>query len=772
MRARCFWIIVVGTALGVPAGAADLPVNKWTLFTDQGKLPGGSKLVLDGDRHALLSGPYSGAYKAVGFRMMKLDEKTWTNVKATLPKGLVPDRTHSPKAYCYLPGVKRLLVLKVKWHYSGDKKTPVGGWLVDPATGAWEALPGVRMTDAPKDFELAPGRDGLAMPIWGNVLYDPRNREAVSVGGAGIWGRVEKAPGKVAPGDWVYDETLKRVRRLTDDDKGKVTSARRWFPGHPGTWTFSEAEKEWTPIAQLLHEQPCGRILPGLAYDAAEQKIVLFGGDDLARCLDDTWLYDVKTRTWSQVKTDAAPPARAAHGMTYVPEAGVVLLAGGYRGGWRRLKDVWIFKTAEKKWQRLALDLPVATTYASAEYVPDRKAVLVSCQARARWGKKTPIYALRLDVASAPKADPVKTDPTMDYHCKGKRRPTDLPGEWLTGKGKPGPKGEVRALIKSLPANTWKNMNTPKPAPERNWGSYIYDIRNHLGFAWGGGHSAYPGAEMSTYDLLINRWDGMAEPTNYNPVWLHGMVGGPPGVSFGGWNLLTSHARKSYGVDPLSDSVVTFVGDVFSIKHRSFVLHIGRYPLRFGFSNQVAFCTTPHGLYGFSSTPHSKGTGWICKANVKAGKWEIVDNKGPKGHNEHDFLCYDSTRDRLLHFRSKNAEVNAYRFKTKTWEKEQPAGVAPAAVKGDATYIPVMDAVLTVFGKKLWFYQCGERKWYTAPSVGDPFRGDNKAGRDYSPIYDPELGIVVRFTPTGFHAWVNVHVMRLDPKALELTPLE
>ena len=55
----------------------------------------------------------------------------------------------------------------------------------------------------------------------------------------------------------------------------------------------------------------------------------------------------------------------------------------------------------------------------------------------------------------------------------------------------------------------------------------------------------------------------MADPTTYNPIWLHGMVGGPPGVCFGGWSLLPSHARKSYGVDPLSDTVVNFVGDVF-----------------------------------------------------------------------------------------------------------------------------------------------------------------------------------------------------------------
>ncbi len=762
--------LVLGASLAARAG--EIPVNKWTLFCDSGNLPGGAKLVLVPEEGALLAGPYSGQ-KGAGISRMKVAEAKWSGLKAEHPKDIVPDRTHSPKSYCYLPGLKRLLILKQKWGYSRDRKTRLDGWLVDPASGKWEPLPGgTCMSDRSKDYELAPGRDGMRLPIWGNVVYDPHNKEAVSFGGGGIWGRVGKSKSKVAPGDWIYDETLKRVRRLTAEDKGKVAEARRWFPAHPGTWTFSEAEKKWKALEQPLHEQPCGRILPGMAYDVDAKQIVLFGGDDLAQCFGDTWIYDCRAHTWSEVRTPVAPRARAAHGMTYVPGAKVVLVAGGYGGGWKRLRDVWVFSAAAKKWERLSLDLPTATTYASAEYVPELKAVLVSCQPSARWGKKTPVYALRLDAASAPKAEPAVTDPKMDYHCKAKSRPTDLPGEWLTGKGAPGPKGEILAQIKSFPANTWKNMNPPKPAPERNWGSYIYDIRTHKGFAWGGGHSAYPGAEISTYDLLTNRWDGMAQPTNYNPVWLHGMVGGPPGLSFGGWSLLTSHARKSYGVDPLSDSVVTFSGDVFSIKHRSCVMHIGNYPIRFGFSDQVAFCTAPHGLYGFSSTPHSKGTGYVCKADVKAGKWEIFNDKGPKGHNEHDFLCYDSKRDRLLHFRSKGGEVNAFSFKTRTWEKEECAGKAPGSVKGDATYVPEMDAVLTVFAKKLWFYKCAEKKWYTAPSVGDPFRGENKSGRDNSPIYDPELKVVVRITPTGFAAWLNVHVMRLEPASLKLTELQ
>lgn len=759
-------------------GAHGLEPNKWVAAGDpkftppkDGNYPSliGCKLVWEPSGKSAVILPTFARLEADYWRFSM--EGTWARQKGKPPAKLIPNRGTDPLAYCYMPGLKKVLVLKGKWYISKDRKTRVSSWLFNPADGTWENLPDiVRMSDQSADFEPAPCKDGTATPLWGHVIYDPSNKEAVLFGGGATWGRVDKEKSKVGPGDWIYDESSepKRCRRLTKEDDGKVTEARRWFPGHCGTWLFGEVVKKWKALPQPLWQQPSGRILPGMAYDAGEKKIVLFGGDDLARCMDDTWIYDCTTRKWTQIKPPVSPGPRAGHAMVYDPEQKVVLLIGGYTGGWKSLKDVWAFQTNEGKWKRLALDQEKGAFYASASYLASRKCIAAGFYGGGKGNRSIAVKLLKLDMSSAPEAEPVKPNPKMAYHCKAKRRPTDLPGEWLTGKGAPEKKEDVLARIKAFPANTWKNMKPPKPAPERNWGSYIYDVRTHQGFAWGGGHSAYPGAEISTYDLLTNRWDGMAQATNYNPIWLHGMVGGPPGLSFGGWSLLPSHARKSYGVDPLSNSVITFAGDVFSIKHRSVITHIGRYPAKLNFSRQMAFCTTPHGLYSFSSPK----AGLLCRANVKAGKWETIDKVGPKGHAENDFLSYDSKRDRLLYFKHKGGTVHHFDLKTKKWGTDECAGKAPAWLKGDATYIPEMDAVLTVFSKKLWFYKCDEKKWYTAPSVGDPFKDVNKSGRNYSPIYDPKLKVVVRITPTGFHQWVYVHVMRLEPDSLKLTAFE
>jgi hypothetical protein len=711
-----------------------------------------------------------------GLRSFAPSEPGWRFVPGKPLPGLLPDMWDSPRACAYLPTLKKILVLRQEWAYS-PKKQSVSGWLVDPRDATWEPiLDKVSMSAASRDFHPAPCRDGLRLPIWGSLCYDALNQEAVAFGGGGIWGRVGTEREKVLAGDWILLEDSTRIRRLLPNEK-PPSAARKWYPGHAGTWTFSETDRVWSPTTQPLGEQPSGRILPGMAYDSDRQCIVLFGGDDLARCLGDTWVYDCKTRKWSRRETKTAPEPRAGHALVYVPGQKTVLLAGGYAGGWRPLKDVWAYDTQANEWTRLDLDLPTLAGHASAVFDAKRGHVVLAAYPATRGNRNVPVFMLSLDRASVKTLAADTTNTHSAFHCKGKTWLSDLPDEWLTGVGAPEDPNDVFARLKALPANSWKNMSPPKRPRERTWGIYLYDPRTHTGFAWGGGHSGYPGAEISEYHLPTNRWRGMLDATNYNPVWLHGMVGGPPGVSFGGWSLLPSHARRSYGIDPVSNSIITYAGDVYSIQHHQFVDHIGNFPIDWGGpSYQVAYVTTPHGLYGFASTYGGKGTGWLCKANVAGGTWDVVSKNGPAGHHENDFLVHDAKRDRILCFRHKGAIVWTFDFKSGSWSEEQAAGARPAAVMGDGAYIPEMDAVLTMFPdvpkgpEKLYFYKCGERRWYTAPSTGDPFQGSNNA-RDYSPSYDPKLGLVVRITQAGFAQYVNVHVMRLDPKTLKLTPL-
>ena len=190
-------------------------------------------------------------------------------------------------------------------------------------------------------------------------------------------------------------------------------------------------------------------------------------------------------------------------------------------------------------------------------------------------------------------------------------------------------------------------------------------------------------------------------------------------------------------------------------------------PGKYDVATQVSFCSTPHGLYGYS-------TGLLAKVNVAEGKWEEVAKGGPR-HEEHNHLCYDSRRDRLIYFVArKDPQVWVFDFKDKTWSEEKIEGRSPAVALGDSTYLPELDAAMLVFStdpkgeESLYFYRLAERRWYTAPYVGDKPAGINTSGRDFSPIYDPELKTVVRLQCVR---GTQVLVMRLDPAKLELKPL-
>ncbi len=786
---------MVWAAMVCATAGAELPVNRWTPIGEGTFMPpqdahypnliGYGLVWVPGMEKAVIVPTFSRI--EADFWEFSLDKPDWVRRSGSSPDGIVPDRyPHiSPRAYCWLPGLKRILYLKEEWSHSRIKQ-PVSGWLMNPEDGNWEPLASdLSMSDRSADFNRAPDRDGLRLPIWGTLVYDGHNREAVAFGGGGTWGRVSKEREPVKPGDWIYDEAAARCRCLTADDAGKVTEARRWHPAHCGTWTFSEASKQWSSLPQPLGSQPSGRILPGMAYDSDERKIVLFGGDDLARCLDDTWIYDCQTRTWSEVHPPVKPRARASQAMVYVPEAKVILMAGGYAGGWNRLADVWAYSVAKNEWTLLGtgnsamggnqaesppaagLALPENTVYASAVHLPHRNAVLLAGYPNDRNNKTIHTWLLKLDLSRAQKLQPEVFAPESAYHCKSIRNSTLLPHEWEAGENAPGDPATGAKELAALPANTWIKRQGPTRSPHREWGHYAYDPRSKTGIAWGGGHSAYAGAEISEYRVLANHWRSMAQPTNYNPIWLHGMVSGPPGVSLSGWSLLPTHARKSYGFDAVSGMYLTYVGDVYDPRHHMFVTKIGECPGKYGVATQVSFVSTPHGLYGYS-------TGTLAKPDVKGGKWDIVATGGPE-HHEYHHLCYDSRRDRILYFAAKAMQVWTFDFETKTWSQEEPAGPLPPAMTGDSTYIPEMDAAMLIFGEKggneetMYFYKVAERKWYSAPYEGDKPDRIN-TGLNASPHYDPDLKLLIRFTSLG-SPWISVHMLRLEPEELTLAPI-
>jgi hypothetical protein len=717
-------------------------------------------------------------------------EGQWEEKQTAYPKGMRTASGPDPSvAYVWMPGLKKLLFLHGADHRA---KKPVRGWLVDPATWKWEPLFGdVRMSDRSADFNPSRCTDGGRWPIWGTLCYDAHNREAVLVGGCGTWGRVGKKKEPLEVGDWFYDEAVpvKRVRRLLASEEGEITEGRQWYPANCGTWAFSEETRRWAPIEHPMSEQPPGRILPGAVYDRTEKKVVMFGGDDFTGPLNDTWVYDCRTRAWTRMEPDTSPPPRATHALVYVPDQKAIVLAGGYGPGWKPLRDVWVYQTAANTWVKLAAHLPAGGYYFSGTVETKTGAVLVSTHpfAGPGWPKpwrgkkgKTIVMALKLDLESVRTAPPPKPLPTgARYHCTvDKQWGAPLPEEWRSPKNAGMDPEAGRKELSGLPANTWVLRKPPIPSRARQWGSYAYDPRNHKAYAWGGGHYGYTGCEMSEYDVLRNRWKSMNDVVAYKVHWRRGSAGGVPGPSFQGWRLMGTHARKSYAVDYKTDAVITLHGDIYSIDEERFVTCIGRCPGAYGAGDQVCFENTPDGVYGF----HSKYGGQLWLADVAAGKWNLVKKGGPRGHNEYGTLCYDRKRRRLFYTvspRRGDTQYWSYDIGAGKWTQLDPVNKSPGFA-GCPTYVDALDAILWTWGQgdrrgrsikgQMTLYKLDENRFYTAPWKGPTFGSHGNLNN--SPHYDPALKLVVRLAHLDRNGYIPVGVMRLDPKSLELTDVE
>ncbi len=111
----------------------------------------------------------------------------------------------------------------------------------------------------------------------------------------------------------------------------------------PGTWTFSGGT--WKNLSIPAADSPENRWGAGMAYDAADGYVVLFGGignNDVA--LDDTW--EFSDGTWTQLNPALYPISRFSGVMTYDASDSYVVLFGGLSEPQHdapELGDVWVF---------------------------------------------------------------------------------------------------------------------------------------------------------------------------------------------------------------------------------------------------------------------------------------------------------------------------------------------------------------------------------------------------------------------------------------------
>jgi hypothetical protein len=124
--------------------------------------------------------------------------------------------------------------------------------------------------------------------------------------------RVEALAGKLSkakPGseqekrqlDWALNDLTEAATQLKKIHReGRIVTAETVKTAFEAEWSLVRAHDD-------LETQPPPRIKSALACDPKRGKVVLFGGDRGDHLSADTWVYDLKTRTWAEQRPALSP---------------------------------------------------------------------------------------------------------------------------------------------------------------------------------------------------------------------------------------------------------------------------------------------------------------------------------------------------------------------------------------------------------------------------------------------------------------------------------
>ena len=347
-----------------------------------------------------------------------------------------------------------------------------------------------------------------------SMVYDPSTGRVIMFGGAA-------SDGSCLGDTWAYDPVANTWTDLSpsgtvpsprsgesmvyDSSTGEVImfggAASNGF-GLNDTWVYDPTTNSWADL-QPFGAVPSARESQSMVYDAATNRVIMFGGTRGGAVLSDTWAYDFEANTWTDLSPSGAlPGARLCQSLVYDSFNGKVIMFGG-NGTAGTI--AWVYDPTTNTWTDLH---PSGTLLAgSLIYDSSTHQVILFGATSTSEGPYTGFSdKWAYDLASntwtnlPPSATvpPGRIGPSLVYDS--------FNGKVIMFGGAAGPTTLNDTWAYDPAANTWTNLHPSGPLPPGRLGeSLVCDSANGKVLMFGGNGTA--GNDIWAYNPVVNRWN-------------------------------------------------------------------------------------------------------------------------------------------------------------------------------------------------------------------------------------------------------------------------
>ncbi len=221
-----------------------------------------------------------------------------------------------------------------------------------------------------------------------NAYYDINSNSMIIWSGQGIGGSLFNDVWKFsfASNTWsiLWEDgniTNAPVRRygtasIYEPVSGKVTSFAGFTSGgrFDDTWTFDVNSRTWQD--KTISLRPPKRCLHAAVYANDLGKMVIYAGQDDNGLRDDIWECQLSSYTWNNITPAVKPPARFWNSTIYY-NGGNIIIFGGLSTGARN--DMWKFRMGSNLWEFIVQGavVPPARWGHTGIYIPEQDRMII-----------------------------------------------------------------------------------------------------------------------------------------------------------------------------------------------------------------------------------------------------------------------------------------------------------------------------------------------------------------------------------------------------------